>query len=98
MCNNIDEEVDYGFSDSFFKQMESWHDMHIDSDIHGNDRSKILCMLEAYSDIITDIPGFTNFTQHVITLSDNKPIAVHQYNLPLTKMQLKLNEHNMGIV
>lgn len=87
MTDNIDEEVNDGFSDGIrypvFKQTESLRDVNIDSDIQGNDRAQILDMSGSYSDILTDIPGSIDATQHVMTLSDNKPIAVRQYPLPL---------------
>lgn len=40
-------------------------------------------MLASYSDIVTDVPGSTDAMQHVVMLSDNKPIVVRQYPLPL---------------
>lgn len=40
-------------------------------------------MLEAYSDLLTDIPGSTNATQHMITASYDKQIRVRWYSLPL---------------
>lgn len=39
-------------------------------------------MLAAYLDILTYVPGSTNATQHVM-LSDNKPVVVRRYPLPL---------------
>lgn len=59
-------------------------------------------MLETYSDVLTDIPGSMNTTQHVITLSDNKPVAAHQYSLPLHYEDAIKTEQtqllNMGII
>lgn len=40
-------------------------------------------MLASYSDIFTDLPGLTDATQHVKTLSDDKPVVVKPYPLPL---------------
>lgn len=65
-----------------FQKAESWKDVHIDNDVHGTDRSQILGMLAAYLDILTYVPGSTNATQHVM-LSDNKPVVVRRYPLPL---------------
>lgn len=77
-----EEEDNDGFSEwipyPVSKQKEIWRDEYIDSHIHGNVWFKILRMLEAYSDILTEISSSTNTTQHGITLTDNKPIAVHQ--------------------
>lgn len=87
MTDIVDEEANDGFSDGIpypvFKHTDSWHDVHICSEIQDTDRSQTLHMLEAYSDILTNIPVSTDATQHVITLLDNKSIVVHQYPIPL---------------
>lgn len=40
-------------------------------------------MLQSYKDVFTDVPGSTNIIQHIIMLSDDKHVVVHQYPLPL---------------
>lgn len=45
-------------------------------DIQDPERSKIFCVLKAYSVVLTDIPGSTNTIQNVIILSVNKPTTV----------------------
>lgn len=71
LIENIDEKANDGFSADIpypvFKQTECWRDLHIDNDIQDCDRSQILCTLETYSDILTDIPGYTNATLLCLT-------------------------------
>lgn len=43
---------------------------------------KIMGILESFTNILTGIPGETNATTHVITLSDRTPIKARQYSLP----------------
>lgn len=40
-------------------------------------------MLKSYSDILTDTPGRSTALQHIITLSDSKPVVIPQYPIPL---------------
>lgn len=105
IIDNSDEEGNGGFSKGIpflvLKQTETWHVFHINSDLLGTDRSQVLAMLEAYVDVLMDIPGSTNAT-HVITLFVSTPIRVCQYSLPLhyeygikTKITQLLN---MGVV
>lgn len=55
----------------------------VDNDLRVSNITKIISMLESFSDIITDIPGETDATTHAITLTGNTPIKVIQYSLPL---------------
>lgn len=66
-----------------FQQTETWHDVVVDNDLAVSDVTKNMGILESFSDKVTDIPGEINTTTHVITLTNNTPIKVRQYNIPL---------------
>lgn len=88
MIDDVDvEKANDGFTDGVpyhvMQQTESWRDIHIADDIQGSDISQIVSMLTSYSDILTDVPGSTDATQHITTLSDNNPVVVRQYQIPL---------------
>lgn len=73
-------------------QAETRRDVHIDDDIKGSETSQILDMLESFYDILTDIPGSTNATQHVINVSITcLSLYVSTAYLCIMKMQLKQN-------
>lgn len=83
---NIDEETQNdGFPNRIplpvLKQSETWKDVRLATDVKEPQKSQISQMLESYLDIFTDMPGRTTAIQHVINLSENKPITVPQYTI-----------------
>lgn len=44
---------------------------------------RFLHLLVSYSDILTDTPGRTISTQHIITVSDNTPVVTPRHPKPL---------------
>lgn len=86
MIDDVDD-VDNGFEQRVpyptFQQTETWHDVVVDNDLFNTDITKIIDILQSFSDILTSIPDETNALIHVITLSDSTPVRVRQYSLPL---------------
>lgn len=83
VINETDEGFQEGLPFLVFEQEATWHDVAVDKDLPEVDRTKILTMLECFSDILMDVSGEMNETTHVITLSYKTPIRVRQYSLPL---------------
>ena len=62
---------------------KSAQDVIINKELTGHQINEVTRILEAYDDILTDIPGRTNVVEHKISVIDNKVINTKQYPIPL---------------
>ena len=66
--------------------------VHINNNLSTSQKEDVNKLLEEFSTVISDKPGFTSMIEHEIVLSDDIPIFVKQYPLPFKSEEIVISE------
>ena len=69
------------------KKQETFRMVHVASQLSSKQKDEVQQILEEFSEIFSDIPGWVKDTQHAISLNTNIPIKVKPYPIPFTKIE-----------
>ncbi|XP_069999422.1 uncharacterized protein [Penaeus vannamei] len=65
-----------------YNQSETWRDVSLDSDLPADQRDDAKGILQAFGDVLTDVPGKTTDIEYNIELTVPETIRVKPYPLP----------------
>jgi len=65
-----------------YNQRETWKDVSLDSDLPADQRDDAKSILQAFGDVLTDVPGKTTEIEYNIELTVPETIRVKPYPLP----------------
>ncbi|XP_047502441.1 uncharacterized protein LOC125047937 [Penaeus chinensis] len=65
-----------------YKQRETWRDVSLDSDLPADHQNDARGILQAFGDVLTDVPGKTTELEYNIELTVPEIIRVKPYPLP----------------
>lgn len=71
-----DDGFEGGVPFPLWKPKESWRDVHVADDLSTTDITKVLGMLESFSDVLTDIRGVMTASTHAIKVLDKTSINI----------------------
>ena len=71
---------------------ENYSNVIINKDLNEMYINDVQNVLKCYNDIFSDLPGTTDCVQHVIELTDHKPVKLKPYPLPFTSQNIVENE------
>lgn len=83
-CNDYEGEL---IESPVSKSIETTQDVHINESLEDEQRSKVQCLLDKYSNVLSDIPGKTNVLEHDIKLTCDEPIRVKPYPIPYAMIE-----------
>ena len=63
-------------------QTETWRDVALCDELHEEQKSELQEMLQDFQDVLTDVPGRTDWIRHDIQLTSNEPIRKRPYPVP----------------
>ncbi|XP_070576339.1 uncharacterized protein [Ptychodera flava] len=85
VCNkDIENSMYYSPED---QSTETWRDVVIADSVTADQRAELLCLLQKYSDVLTDVPGCTDQVEHDVITTDETPICQKLYRLPQAAKQ-----------
>ena len=77
-----DEEDSLFPHQQFTHYKEPINDAKVNNELNTQQKSELHDLLNAYSPMLTDLPGETNAIFHTINLTTNSPVRSRPYNVP----------------